>query len=143
LSNPTLVEETPGDRYILHVDMDSFYASAEVQRNPALADKPVIVGADPREGRGRGVVVTCNYVARGYGVRSAMPISQAWALCPGAVYLRPDFDYYDSLSAKVMGVVRRFADKFEQVSIDEAFLDVSTQVKTPAAALSLVDRLRR
>jgi len=142
LSNPTLLEETPGNRFILHVDMDSFYASAEVQRNPALADKPVIVGADPREGKGRGVVVACNYVARGYGVRSAMPITRAWALCPGAVYLRPDFDYYVSLSTKVMGLVRRFADKFEQVSIDEAFLDVSDQVKTPAAALSLVERLR-
>jgi len=143
LSNPTLLEETPGDRFILHVDMDSFYASAEVQRNPALADKPVIVGADPREGKGRGVVVACNYVARGYGVRSAMPISRAWALCPGAVYLRPDFDYYVTLSTKVMGIVRRFADKFEQVSIDEAFLDVSDRVKTPAAALSLVERMRR
>jgi len=142
LSNPTLLEESPGNRFILHVDMDSFYASAEVQRNPALADKPVIVGADPTEGKGRGVVVACNYVARDYGVRSAMPISRAWALCPGAVYVRPDFDYYDSLSAKVMGIVRRFADKFEQVSIDEAFLDVSDQVKTPAAALSLVERLR-
>jgi len=142
LSNPTLLEESPGNRFILHVDMDSFYASAEVQRNPGLADKPVIVGADPREGKGRGVVVACNYVARGYGVRSGMPISRAWALCPGAVYLRPDFDYYVSLSTKVMGVVRRFADKFEQVSIDEAFLDVSDQVKTPAAALSLVERMR-
>ena len=142
MSNPTLLEESPGNRFILHVDMDSFYASAEVQRNPALADKPVIVGADPRDGKGRGVVVACNYVARDYGVRSGMPISRAWALCPGAVYVRPDFDYYDSLSAKVMGIVRRFADKFEQVSIDEAFLDVSDQVKTPAAALSLVERLR-
>src|SRR5437867_10259409 len=122
--------------------MDSCYASAEIRLNPALADKPVIVGADPREGKGRGVVVACNYVARGYGVGSGMPISRAWVLCPGAVYLRPDFDYYESLSAKVMGVVRRFADKFEQVSIDEAFLDVSDQVKTPAAALSLVERLR-
>src|SRR5207245_3905909 len=97
---------------------------------------------DPREGMGRGVVVACNYVARGYGVRSGMPISRAWALCPGAVYVTPDFDYYESLSAKVMGVVRRFADKFEQVSIDEAFLAVSDLVKTAAAALSLLERLR-
>jgi len=143
LSDPSLLEETPGDRFILHVDMDSFYASAEIRRNPAFAAKPVIVGADPREGKGRGVVVACNYVSRGYGVRSGMPISRAWALCPGAVYVRPDFDYYVSLSTKVMEVVRRFADKFEQVSIDEAFLDVSDRVKTPAAALSLVERLRR
>ncbi|TLX95101.1 MAG: DNA polymerase IV [Thaumarchaeota archaeon] len=143
MSDPSLLEETPGDRFILHVDMDSFYASAEIRRNPAFAAKPVIVGADPREGKGRGVVVACNYVSRGYGVRSGMPISRAWALCPGAVYVRPDFDYYVSLSTKVMEVVRRFADKFEQVSIDEAFLDVSDRVKTPAAALSLVERLRR
>ena len=98
MSDPSLLEETPGDRFILHVDMDSFYASAEIRRNPAFAAKPVIVGADPREGKGRGVVVACNYVSRGYGVRSGMPISRAWALCPGAVYVRPDFDYYVSLS---------------------------------------------
>ncbi len=123
--------------------MDSFYASAEVQRNQGLVDKPVIVGADPREGKGRGVVVTCNYLARNFGVRSGMSISQAWRLCPKGVYLRPDFDYYELLSRKVMAIIQRLADKFEQVSIDEAFLDISTQVKTLQEAELLVGNLRR
>ncbi len=125
------------------MDVDSFYASAEVQRNPTLAGKPVIIGADPRDGRGRGVVVTCSYQARSFGVRSGMPISQAWTLCPTGVYLKPDFEYYVLLSERAMRVIRGYADKFEQVSIDEAFLDISTRVKTVEEAGLLVERLRR
>ncbi len=138
-----MLEGSPRSRFVLHVDMDSFYASAEVQRNQGLVGKPIIVGADPRGGKGRGVVVTCNYLARNFGVRSGMPISQAWTLCPTGIYLRPDFDYYELLSTNVMAIIRRFAGKFEQVSIDEAFLDVSTQVKTLQEAELLVGNLRR
>ncbi len=125
------------------MDVDSFYASAEVQRNPTLAGKPVIIGADPMGGKGRGVVVTCSYQARSYGVRSGMPISQAWTLCPAGVYLKPDFEYYVLLSERVMRVVRGYSDKFEQVSIDEAFMDISTRVETVEDAGLLVERLRR
>ncbi|HOT03621.1 MAG TPA: DNA polymerase IV [Methanolinea sp.] len=112
-------------RIILHVDMDSFYASVEVREHPDLKGKPVVIGADPREGSGRGVVCTCSYEARKYGVRSAMPISHAYQLCPNAVFLPPRFPVYTRASERVMAVLRRYSEKFEQVSIDEAYLDLS------------------
>lgn len=112
----------------MHVDMDAFYPSVEILRNPSLKGLPVIVGADPQGGKGRGVVTSCSYEARKFGVRSAMPISQAYRLCPQAVYLRPDFELYGTVSERVMEILRRYAGKFEQVSIDEAFLDVSDRV---------------
>jgi len=105
--------------------MDSFYASAEARRDPTLKDRPVVIGAEPKEGKGRGVVISCNYAARKFGLRSAMPISEAWRLCPEAVYLRPDFEYYESLSSEVMEVIRSKVMTFEQVSIDEAFVDLA------------------
>ncbi len=110
---------------IIHVDMDSFYASVEVQRRPELAGKPLVIGANPKEGRGRGVVSTCSYEARKFGVRSAMPISQAYLLCPDAVYLPPDFPAYLRASAAVMAILRSYGYRMEQVSIDEAYLDLS------------------
>jgi len=112
-------------RIILHLDMDSFYASVEVQRRPDLAGKPVIIGADPKGGRGRGVVATASYEARKYGVHSAMPISKAYALCPGGVYLPPDFPRYAQVSSEVMAVLRETGFPSEQVSIDESFLDLT------------------
>jgi len=117
-------------RIVAHVDMDSFYASAEVRRDASLRDKPVVIGADPKEGKGRGVVVSCNYPARKFGLRSAMPISEAWRLCPDAVYLRPDFEYYESISSQVMEIIRRRVKGFEQVSIDEAFIELTGVVAT-------------
>ncbi len=113
------------ERIILHVDMDSFYASVEMRENTALAGRPVVVGADPRGGAGRGVVCTCSYAARAFGVRSAMPISRAYALCPQAVFLRPNFPLYEQVSANVMQLLREQSDRFQQVSIDEAYLDLS------------------
>lgn len=112
-------------RIILHLDMDSFYASVEVQRRPELAGKPVIIGADPKNGCGRGVVSTCSYEARAYGIRSAMPISQAYALCPQAAFLTPDFPAYIEASNGVMEILTSYGFRMEQVSIDEAFLDVT------------------
>lgn len=112
-------------RVIFHVDIDSFYPSVEIRENPSFKGKPVIVGADPKGGRGRGVVVSCSYEARKFGVRSGMPISRAYRLCPDAVYVRPNFTLYGKVSRDVMNILRGYADKFEQVSIDEAFLDVS------------------
>jgi DNA polymerase IV (archaeal DinB-like DNA polymerase) len=88
----------------------------------------LIVGADPKGGRGRGVVVSCSYEARKFGIRSGIPISRAYALNPDAVYVRPDFPLYGRVSKKVMELLRSHADKFEQVSIDEAFLDVTERV---------------
>jgi len=114
-------------RIILHVDLDAFYVSVEVRGRPELKGKPVIVGADPKGGKGRGVVMASSYEARALGVKSAMPISQAWKKAPNAVYLPPDFDTYVATSENVMNILREFADKFEQASIDEAYLDVTSR----------------
>lgn len=113
------------NRVILHVDMDSFFASAEVREKPELKGKPVVVGADPKGGKGRGVVSTCSYEARKYGIRSGMPISRAYKLCPTAVFLPVNFPLYEKASGEVMGILRSHAEKFQQVSIDEAYMDVS------------------
>ena len=109
--------------------MDAFYVSVERRERPELAGRPVIVGADPKAGKGRGVVMACSYEARDLGIRSGMPISMAWRKLPDAVYLRPDYDLYGSVSEGVMNVLRECADVLEHVSIDEAFLDVTGRVK--------------
>ncbi|MDE4908612.1 DNA polymerase IV [Methanogenium marinum] len=114
------------ERIILHVDMDSFFASVEVRENTALTGQPVVVGADPKNGRGRGVVCTCSYEARGYGIRSAMPISEAYVRCPEAVYLPVNHALYCQVSAEIMDAIRPFADIFAQVSVDEAYCDISS-----------------
>jgi DNA polymerase IV (archaeal DinB-like DNA polymerase) len=116
-------------RVILHVDLDAFFPSVEVREHPELKDKPVIVGADPKEGKGRGVVSSASYEARKFGIRSAMPISRAWKLCPEGVYLRPHFELYIPASNSIMKILKSHADKFEQGGIDEAYLDISSQVK--------------
>src|SRR5437867_1865039 len=95
---------TPGPRMILHCDLDAFYPSCEIKRNPSLAGKPLIVGADPKGGHGRGVVMSCSYEARKFGVRSGMPISQAYKLCPEGEYVRPDFELYGETSDRAMDV---------------------------------------
>ena len=115
-------------RVIFHVDMDAFYVSVERREDPSLVGKTVIVGADPKGGKGRGVVMACSYEAREIGIRSGMPISQAWRLAPAAVYLHPNYDLYGAVSESVMNILRSFADILEHVSIDEAFIDVSSKV---------------
>ncbi len=127
-SNPDSELRIPKPRSILHVDMDAFYASVEQLDNPSYKGKPVIVGADPKGGSGRGVVAACSYEARKFGVRSALPISRAWRLCPGGVYVRPRMSRYVEVSHEVMAVFREFTDLVEPLSIDEAFLDVSGSV---------------
>jgi nucleotidyltransferase/DNA polymerase involved in DNA repair len=138
------VAERP--RSILHVDMDAFYAAIEQRDRPELRGRPVVVGADPRGGRGRGVVSTASYEARRFGVGSAMPISQAWRLCPQAAYLPVDMEKYAGVSAQVMAVLREFTDRVEPLSIDEAFLDVTGSRRAlgtgETIALRLKERLR-
>jgi DNA polymerase IV (archaeal DinB-like DNA polymerase) len=112
-------------RIILHLDMDSFYASVEMRAHPELRNKPVVIGADPKQGRGRGVVSTCSYEARAFGIRSAMSVSQAFLLCPQAIFLSPDMGFYSKVSTEVMAIIKSFGFRFQQVSIDEAFLDLS------------------
>ncbi len=129
-------------RIILHVDMDHFYTAIEEREHPEYKGKPVIVGADPKEGRGRGVVSTSNYEARKTGIRSGMPISRAWKLCPQAIYLRPNFPLYIRVSEEIMEIARKFADKFEQWGLDEAFLDISNRVKDYDQAEGLARKIK-
>ncbi len=137
----------PAQRTILHLDMDAFFAAIEQRDRPGLVGRPVIVGADPRQGRGRGVVSTASYEARRFGVGSAMPISRAWRLCPSGVYLPPDMEKYAGESETIMAILRRVSDLVEPVSIDEAFLDVSASSRAfgdgEAIARRLKDELRR
>lgn len=128
----------------MHCDLDAFYPSCEIKRNPSLAGKALIVGADPKNGHGRGVVTSCTYEARKFGVRSGMPISQAYKLCPPpvGVYLRPDFELYGETSERVMDLLRKYSDRFEQTSIDEAFLDVSERCREYGDASILAEDLK-
>ncbi|MFW7381249.1 MAG: DNA polymerase IV [Oligoflexus sp.] len=109
-------------RKIIHFDMDAFYASIEVRDRPELRGKPVVVGGSPNS---RAVVCTASYEARKFGVRSAMPCSQAARLCPTAVFLPPDFARYREASQKIHSVFRRYTSLIEPLSLDEAYLDVT------------------
>jgi DNA polymerase IV (archaeal DinB-like DNA polymerase) len=130
-------------RIIFHLDMDHFYTAVEERERPEIKGKPVIVGADPKGGKGRGVVSTSNYEARKAGVRSGMPISRAWRLCSEAVYLPPNFPLYIKVSGEIMDLARKYANKFEQWGIDEAFLDVTGKVKDYAEAETMALKIKQ
>jgi DNA polymerase IV len=119
---------------IAHVDCDAFYATIEKRDDPTLADKPVIVG-----GRQRGVVLTACYVARTFGVKSAMPMFEARRLCPHATVVRPDMEKYARVGREVRALMRNLTPLVEPVSIDEAFMDMSGTARlhgmAPAKAL--------
>ena len=128
-------------KFIVHVDMDAFFAAVEQRDNPTLCGKPVIVGADPKRGKGRGVVSTCSYEARRFGIHSAMPISIAYQKCPRAVFLRPDMERYSRVSRQIYNILYNFTPEIEPVSIDEAFLDISGTYHlfgTPRQTCSLI-----
>ena len=117
-------------RILIHCDLDAFFASVETLHHNLDPEVPLILGSDPKGGKGRGIVSTCNYAARKFGIRSAMPISEAWRRCPGPPhgpgnYLKSTRGLYSRASRKVMSILSEFADKFEQASIDEAYLDVT------------------
>jgi len=114
----------------------------EMRENFELRGKPVIIGADPRNGSGRGVVSTCSYEARKYGVHSAMPVSKAYMLCPQGIFLPVNMPLYREVSHNVMEILREYSEKFEQVSIDEAYLDVS-HLGSFAAAEILAEEIQR
>jgi len=107
---------------VFHVDLDAFYASVEQRDNPALAGKPIIVGAAPGH---RGVVSACSYEARRFGIHSAMPISQAYRRCPQGVYLPVRMDRYLEVSRDVMAILAGYTPHMQQISVDEAFLDLT------------------
>jgi len=131
------------NRIILHCDLDCFFAAVEERDNPELKGKPVIIGADPKGGKGRGVVSTCNYEARKYGLHSAMPISKAYKLCPHGVYLHPSSKKYYEASDQVMDIIKTYSPTFEQVGIDEAYLDVSDICKNYTEAKKHAIKLKK
>lgn len=111
------------------MDMDAFFASVEQLDNPEYRGKPVIVGSDPKGGKGRGVVSTCSYEARKFGIHSAMPISIAYRKCPKGIFVRPNMYRYSEESDKVMDILEQFTPDIEPISIDEAFLDITGSYK--------------
>jgi DNA polymerase IV (DinB-like DNA polymerase) len=123
--------------------LDAFYTSVEQRENPTLFGKPLIIGADPKEGRGRGVVVACSYEARQNGIRSGQPISIAYRLMPRAIYLRPNFETYEDVSSDIMSFLRKYADKFEQASVDEAYMDVTQACAQYGGPVELASRIKR
>ncbi|MFN3302036.1 MAG: DNA polymerase IV [Patescibacteria group bacterium] len=120
-------------RIIAHLDMDAFFASIEENDNPELKGKPIVVGADPKYGKGRGVVSTANYKAREYGIYSGMPISQAWKLSEKAklegkepvVFIKPNFEKYKEVSESIISIVKKYSNLTEIASIDEVYFDLS------------------
>jgi len=133
----------PKQRIIMHIDMDYFFVAVEERKNPELKGKPVAVGADPKGGKGRGVVSTCNYEARKFGLRSGMPISKAYKLCRDCIFLPVSMELYVEASEKIMEMFRKYADKSEQVSIDEIFLDISSKVKDFKEAEKLAKKIKK
>ncbi|MGD0113359.1 MAG: DNA polymerase IV [Armatimonadota bacterium] len=127
-------------RIILHVDMDAFYAAIEQRDRPELRGLPVIVGGTPE---GRGVVSTASYEARKFGIHSAMPAVRARRLCPDGVFLGGDIRKYIAVSRQVMEILRRHAEQIEQVSIDEAFLDVTDRAAKIAEGERVAIRIKR
>lgn len=113
-------------RRIVHVDMDAFYASVEQRDNPGLRGKPVIVGGNPAS---RGVVCTCSYEARKFGIHSAMPSAQAFRLCPQGVFIHPRMDVYQFESSRIREIFYEYTDLVEPLSLDEAYLDVTSNKK--------------
>lgn len=110
------------NRKIIHLDMDAFYASIEERDNPSLRGKPVIVGADPHS---RGVVSTCNYIARKYGVRSAMSSQEAYRRCPHGIFIHGHYEKYKEASQIVHSIMSEYTDQVEFLSLDEGYMDVT------------------
>lgn len=121
-------------RIIAHLDMDAFFASIEERDHPRIKGSPIVVGADPEGGAGRGVVSTANYKAREYGIRSALPISTAWRLSeeakkagkPATVFFEGNFERYNEVSRKIMAIINEYSPAVEQASVDEAYFDLSS-----------------
>ena len=128
-------------RKIIHIDMDAFYASVEQRDFPEYRGKPLIVGGMP-EGRG-GVVATASYEARRFGVRSAMPSKTAQRLCPNAIFVFPRFDAYKAVSKNIREIFQRYTDIIEPLSLDEAYLDVTSDKQHIGSAIEIAKQIRQ
>lgn len=131
--------QSPRPRKIIHIDMDAFYASVEQRDDPSLRGKPIAVGG----GGPRGVVATASYEARVFGVKSAMPGARARRLCPDLLFVKPRFEVYRAVSAEVRDIFRRFTDIIQPLSLDEAYLDVTTNKPGIASATVIAEEIRR
>src|SRR6476620_39383 len=121
--------------------MDAFYASVEQRDNPELKGKAIAVGGSP-QGRG-GVVATCSYEARKFGIRSAMPSKKALQLCPSLIFIRPRFDAYKTVSRQVREIFHRYTDLIEPLSLDEAYLDVTTDKLSIGSAIDIATAIKK
>ncbi|WP_084813635.1 DNA polymerase IV [Desulfogranum japonicum] len=126
-------------RKIIHIDMDAFFASVEQKDHKDLRGKPVIVGGDPH---GRGVVAACSYEARAFGIHSAMSCAKAHQLCPQAVFIRPRKDRYAEVSREIMMIFHAYTDLVEPLSLDEAFLDITSNTCNQPSATLLAEQIR-
>ena len=135
--------ERDTSRKIIHVDMDAFYASVEIRENPSLKGKPVIIARHPKESGGRGVVATASYEAREYGVHSAMSAKQALELCPEGIFVPANFDLYRETSRQIHEIFRRYTDIIQPLSLDEAYLDVTTNKKNIKSATLIAREIQR
>lgn len=127
-------------RKIIHIDMDAFFAAVEQRDNPQYRNKPIIVGGQPDS---RGVVATCSYEARQFGIHSAMPSSHAYRLCPQAIFVKPRFAVYQEASEIIRSIFARYCDIFEPLSLDEAYLDVSASQLFQGSATLLAKQIKQ
>lgn len=127
-------------RKIIHIDMDAFYAAVEQRDHPQYRNKPLIVGGKPDS---RGVVATCSYEARTFGIHSAMPSSQAYRLCPHAIFVKPRFEAYREASAIIRSIFARYSESVEPLSLDEAYLDVSANTLFQGSAKLLAKQIKQ
>ena len=128
------------DQIIIHVDMDAFFASVEIRDDPSLRGKPLIIGSLPSE---RGVVATCSYEARKYGVHSAMNIKEAYRLCPNGIYMHPNMEKYRKVSGQLHGIWNSYATASEAIAFDEAYLDVTETAGDFTGARQIARTIKR
>lgn len=128
------------DRSIIHIDMDAFYASVEQRDFPQYRGKPLVVGGDPNH---RGVVATCSYEARKFGIHSAMACVMAKRKCPQAIFVRPRFEIYREVSIQIQDILRKYTDVIEPLALDEAFLDVTKEIVRVGSSTLIAKDIRQ